>query len=108
MKRICVKFAGADRKPLQGYALRFWGMDRKGDQVNSLLTFGTLRAARCAAVRVLFELGPRVHFCIASTKDKALPRLLAEVKDSPVNHQAAPAQRPVIQLGGNFYEAYIR
>ena len=25
------------------YVLWFWGMDRKGDQVNLLLTFGTLQ-----------------------------------------------------------------
>jgi hypothetical protein len=46
------------------YVLQFWGIDTKGRAVNSLLTFGTLRAARCAAVRVLFELGSGVHFLI--------------------------------------------
>ena len=65
MKRICVKFAGADRKPLPGYALRFWGMDRKGDQVNSLLTFGTLRAARSAIAASLFKYGARARFWIS-------------------------------------------
>jgi hypothetical protein len=44
--------------------VRVWGIDTKGRAVNSLLTFGTLRAARCAAVRVLFELGSGVHFLI--------------------------------------------
>jgi hypothetical protein len=44
--------------------VRVWGIDTKGRTVNSLLTFGTLRAARCAAARALFELGSGVHFWI--------------------------------------------
>jgi hypothetical protein len=59
-QRIC-----AGREEGKGwYTVRLWGMDRTGEQVNLLLTFGTLRAARCAAVRVLFELGSGVHFLI--------------------------------------------
>src|SRR5947208_2384885 len=90
------------------YVLRFWGMDRKGAQVNSLLTFGTLRAARCAAVRVLFELSPRVHFCIASVKDKALLRLLAEIKASPEPTRPHQHSAPVLQPGDNYYEDHCR
>ena len=74
------------------YVLRFWGMDRKGDQVNSLLTFGTLRAARCTAVRVLFELGPRIHFWIALNGGFTQPT-------SSLQHSVH-----VLQPGDDYYE----
>jgi hypothetical protein len=45
-------------------APRVWGWDRKGHQINELITCVTEKLARCTAVRLLDELGPRVHFWI--------------------------------------------
>ena len=74
-----------------GYVIRFWGMDKKGQPINSLLTCASARMARCAAAAALVELGSRAHFCIASLKDKALPRLVTEFKALSAIQQAAPA-----------------
>ena len=48
------------------YVVRLWGMDRSGEQVNLLLTFDTLKAARSAIAAALFKYGARAHFWISS------------------------------------------
>ena len=50
--------------------LQIWGIDKKGQPINSLLTCATERIARHAASAALGELGTRVHFLIKSMKDE--------------------------------------
>jgi hypothetical protein len=76
-----------------GYGVRFRGMDKKGQPINSLLTCASARMAQCAAAAALGELGAQARFCIASLKDKALPRLLTEFKALSAIQQVAPAER---------------
>jgi hypothetical protein len=61
-QRIC-----AGRTEGKGwYVVRLWGMDRTGEQVNLLLTFDTLKAARSAIAAALFKYGARARFWISS------------------------------------------
>lgn len=53
-----------------GFVVRVWGIDKKGQQVNSLFSFCTLKIARCAVARGLVELGPRAHFCMHQWRKK--------------------------------------
>lgn len=73
-----------------GYAVvRVWGIDKRGQQINAVITCTTERIARHAAAAALFELGARAQFCIALNKAQR-SRFLGEVEEtSPPIHQAA-------------------
>ena len=86
-RRICGSSSAGDDV---GYVVQVWGMDKKGWPINSLLTYATERIARCAAAQALFEFGSCAYFWFVSMKDEDLLRLLAEVEDSSITHQAAP------------------
>jgi hypothetical protein len=89
-RRICGCSSASDGVR---YVVRVWGLDKKGQPINSLLTYATERMARCAAAQALFELGSCAHFWFVSMKDEDLLRPLAEVEDSSTTHQVAPTQR---------------
>jgi hypothetical protein len=76
-----------------GYGVRIWGIDKKGQLINSLFTCTSARIAQCAATSALGDLGARVHFLIRPMNGEDLQRLLPETEASPLNQQAAPTQR---------------
>jgi hypothetical protein len=91
-----------------GYVVRVWGMDKKGQPINSLLAYATERMAHCAAAQALFELGSCTHFWFVSMKDEDLLQLLAEVEDSSTTHQVAPTQRACFSTDGDNYHDITR
>lgn len=54
-----------------GYVVvRVWGIDKRGHQINAVITCATDRIARHAAAAALEELGARAHVWIAPMKDE--------------------------------------